>query len=212
MKRAVILFGMLSLVSGFYLLYLSFDLQSMIFWVFFLIGLVSIGAAVNYTVGKRPYGYYGLGDVFVLIFFGWVGVGGTYFIQAGSLHWEVLLPATTIGLFSTAVLNINNIRDLESDKEAGKYSIPVRVGAHYARYYHLFLVTAGVFFSLWFTMLNYSGFTSALYIVLLPILYMVTRKVVISHDPKAIDPQLKKMALFTFFYTILFGVGLLLQF
>ena len=111
---------------------------------FFALGLLSILAAIAYTVGKKPYGYIGLGDFSVLIFFGFVGVMGSYYLFTQQISWKEILPALSCGLFSIGVLNVNNIRDIESDAKAGKFSIPVRIGRINAIRYHWFLLLAGL--------------------------------------------------------------------
>jgi hypothetical protein len=128
MRGAIILFSLLSLTSGMILLFVSFGFQWRAILFFFGLGLLSIGAAVTYTIGKRPYGYLGLGDLSVLVFFGLVGVLGSYYLFTKTISGYQILPALSMGLLSVAVLNVNNIRDIESDKIAGKYSIPVRLG------------------------------------------------------------------------------------
>ncbi len=118
MFRGVVLFAVLSLVSGLSLLYISVT-SMQVFWLFLGLGILAIIAAYTYTAGSNPYGYAGLGDISVLLFFGWLAVIGTYFLHTQFFQWDIVLPATTLGLFSVGVLNINNIRDIESDKKAG---------------------------------------------------------------------------------------------
>ena len=120
MRNAVILFSLLSLVSGVMLLLLSFGTDWLAIFFFFGLGLLSILAAIGYTVGKKPYGYIGLGDISVLIFFGLVGVMGSFYLFTHQISWLEVLPALSCGLFSIAVLNVNNIRDIDSDRMAGK--------------------------------------------------------------------------------------------
>src|ERR671912_77318 len=143
MKVAVILFVILCLASGISLLVVSFGWNWKAMLFFFGLGLLSILAAIAYTVGKKPYGYAGLGDLSVLIFFGLVGVMGSYYLFTNTISVFEIFPALSCGLFSIAVLNINNIRDIESDREAGKFSIPVRIGKDKAVIYHwILLLTA----------------------------------------------------------------------
>ncbi len=121
MKNAVILFAVLSLVATVALLYLAFIPNYMNeFYIFIGLGVASILAAIGYTVGKKPYGYMGLGDVFVFIFFGLVSVCGSYFLFTKTFSWDILLPGAAIGMMSMAVLNLNNMRDIESDKTIRK--------------------------------------------------------------------------------------------
>lgn len=150
MKTAMLLCGLLALTSGIALLWLAFGGFSMAFAGMLLLGLLSIGAAVKYTAGKNPYGYAGLGDVSVLLFFGLVGVMGSFYLHTGEWWLNVVLPALGTGLMSTAVLNLNNLRDRESDARAGKRSIPVRLGAVWGVRYHNVLVLVGSLSMLWF--------------------------------------------------------------
>lgn len=113
MKRAIMLTIALTIVCGIALIAVACHKPSDVVG-FLILGLLSIGAAITYTVGTRPYGYMGLGDISVLIFFGWISVAGTFYLQAGYFDWIVMLPATATGLLSTAVLNINNLRDIET--------------------------------------------------------------------------------------------------
>ena len=127
MKKAIIICGLLAFLSGIGLIYMAFDF-TLNFWIFLGFGLVAIAAATTYTVGCKPYGYAGLGDLSVLIFFGFIAVLGSAFLYEKVVYWEYILPALSVGLFSVGVLNVNNIRDMESDLLAGKQSIPVRLG------------------------------------------------------------------------------------
>jgi 1,4-dihydroxy-2-naphthoate octaprenyltransferase len=128
MKKAMTVFGVLSFITGVLLIYTAFQAQWWLALIFLGLGLGAIYAAIRYTAGKNPYGYKGLGDLFVLLFFGLVGVGGSYFLYTQVLDWFILLPATGCGLLAVGVLNVNNIRDIKSDEVSGKRSIPVRIG------------------------------------------------------------------------------------
>ena len=128
MRRSIILFAGLSFISGVTLLYLALGWQWQTFLFFLGLGLLSILAAITYTASKKPYGYVGLGDLSVVIFFGLMAVLGSSYLYLGHLHVAYVLPALSCGFFATAVLNVNNIRDIESDTAAGKRSIPVRIG------------------------------------------------------------------------------------
>ena len=110
-------------------------------WLWIIFGILSILSAIAYTVGKKPYGYMGLGDLFVFIFFGQMAVLGMFFLQTHAMNAAIFLPATAMGLWSVAVLNINNIRDLDNDKQCGKYTIAVRLGKNNARHYHAILIS-----------------------------------------------------------------------
>jgi 1,4-dihydroxy-2-naphthoate polyprenyltransferase len=210
MKWAIIIFSLLSLFSGMYLLYLGLDI-SFNFLGFFLLGILAILAAIKYTAGRNPYGYAGFGDVSVFFFFGLVGVLGTYFLQTDDLSPSLLLPAASCGLFSVAVLNINNIRDIESDAMAGKKSIPVRLGPYKARIYHWFLLFLACTCSLIFIWIK---FTSGWQLIFLSSFVLMLRNGMViwnTKEPRLLDPYLKQMSLSTLFYVITFGVGLLLS-
>ncbi|MDU0372513.1 1,4-dihydroxy-2-naphthoate polyprenyltransferase [Hymenobacter endophyticus] len=208
MKRGMGLFGALSLVSGVALLWVA--LGAVAVWVtaaFFVLGLSAIWAAVNYTAGSKPYGYAGLGDLSVFIFFGMVGVCGTYFLQAGNLPLPVLLPAAALGCFATAVLNVNNIRDIRSDELAGKITIPVRLGPRRARVYHVVLLTAGLVCAVLYVVLTYHSFWQWLFLLSVPLLARNAAAVWQRQNSMQLDPLLKQMALTTLVFTLLFGLG-----
>jgi 1,4-dihydroxy-2-naphthoate polyprenyltransferase len=208
MINAVILFVVLSFLSGIILLIYTFANDVVSILSFLGIGLLSIAAAIAYTVGKKPYGYAGLGDIAVLIFFGLVGVLGSYYLFAKSLTWDLLLPALSSGLLAVAVLNVNNIRDIESDTIAGKRSIPVRIGKSNAIIYHWVLLIISVLSVLVFSLIHFSHAVQFLYLIILPLIISTGRGIA---NQENIDPYLKKTALTAFFFVILFGTGLLLS-
>ena len=113
-------------------------------WPIAVIGVASITSGALYTAGPRPLGYMGLGDLFVLIFFGPVAVGGTYFIQTGALTAPVLLAGFAPGLLSVAILVVNNLRDIDGDRQAGKRTLAVRFGPGFARAQYLTCVIGAV--------------------------------------------------------------------
>lgn len=207
MKTAVIIFVMLCLVSGITLLLVSFGMNWRAILFFLGLGLLSILAAIAYTVGKKPYGYAGLGDFSVLIFFGLVGVLGSYYLFTKNISPYEILPALSCGLFSIGVLNINNIRDIESDRSAGKFSIPVRIGRDKAIVYHWFLIITGTLSAVVYTLITLHSPWQFLFLLSVPLFIRnglaVTRKP--SHE---LDPFLKQMAISTLVFVLLFGVGL----
>ena len=207
MKLAIYLFIGLSLISGLSLLYISISGFSKEFIILLIIGMLAIGAAMNYTMGKNPYGYAGFGDLFVILFFGFVGVMGTYFCHTGSFSVQALLPAFSCGLLSTAVLNVNNIRDIISDEKAGKMSIPVRIGRKNAVFYHWGLIVSAILSTLIFVLLNYHSPIQLLFLTTMPLLIFNGLKVASIHDPKLLDPFLKQMAISTLLFIITFGIG-----
>ncbi|HEV8515219.1 MAG TPA: 1,4-dihydroxy-2-naphthoate polyprenyltransferase [Cyclobacteriaceae bacterium] len=209
MKNAIIIFVVLSLISGIELLYFAFGFELKSFLFFFALGLLSIVAAIAYTVGKKPYGYIGLGDLSVLIFFGLVGVMGSLYLFTKEFYPLQTLPALSCGFFSIAVLNINNIRDIESDRQAGKFSIPVRIGREKAIQYHWFLLSSGILCALVFVLLNYESPIQFLFLLSTPLL-VINGKSVAKLPSEKLDPFLKQMALSTLLFVLLFGIGSLM--
>jgi 1,4-dihydroxy-2-naphthoate octaprenyltransferase len=209
MKAAVVIFVILCLTSGIILLLISFGLDWNAILFFFVLGILSILAAIAYTVGKKPYGYAGLGDVSVLIFFGLVGVMGSYYLFTKQVSWFEILPAFTCGFFSIAVLNVNNIRDIESDKKAGKFSIPVRIGRKNAIVYHWCLLFSGVIAACLYTALTFHSYWQLLFLLSIPL--FVKNGMAVSKKPShELDPYLKQMAISTLLFVLLFGTGLVL--
>jgi len=209
MKSAMIVFVVLCLVSGVTLLYTAFGFEMKPFLVFLLLGLLSIAAAIAYTVGKKPYGYIGLGDFSVLIFFGLVGVMGSQYLFTKELTLSFVLPALSCGFFSIGVLNVNNIRDIESDRVAGKFSIPVRIGRANAIRYHWIILSAGILCAIVFVLLNYQSPFQFLFLLAAPLLF-INAKNVSTLPSEKLDPMLKQMALSTLAFVLLFGIGNLL--
>jgi 1,4-dihydroxy-2-naphthoate octaprenyltransferase len=210
MKVAIYLFIGLSLTSGISLLFISIPNFSLEFLGLLIVGLLAIGAALNYTLGKTPYGYAGFGDLFVILFFGFVGVMGTYYCHTGTVSLPALLPAFSCGLLSTAVLNVNNIRDIASDAKAGKMSIPVRIGRNNAVIYHWSLIILAIVSSLLFVIINYNSPFQLLFLITVPLLFFNGFKVSTIHDSKKLDPFLKQMAISTLIFIITFGIGILI--
>ncbi|MCM0041334.1 MAG: 1,4-dihydroxy-2-naphthoate polyprenyltransferase [Algoriphagus sp.] len=207
MKRAMYLFGGLSLVTG--LLLLCLVLPNWPFFLGFLaLGLFAIWAAIRYTSGSNPYGYAGLGDISVFIFFGLVGVFGTYFLNSLQAEPMVFLIAIGLGCFSTAVLNINNIRDIDSDRLAGKRSIPVRIGRTKALTYHWTLITVAYLALFGFAWLD-ASYSSLLACLTFPWMYSIGKGIQKASTATDTDPYLKQMALSTLVWTLLFGIGLI---
>lgn len=209
MKAGIIVFVVLSLISGVSLLFVAFGLNWNAILFFLGLGVLSILAAIAYTVGKRPYGYAGLGDISVFIFFGLIGVMGSLYLFTHTLTWAYVLPAISCGLFSVGVLNINNIRDIESDVKAGKYSIPVRIGREKAVLYHWSLMILGLISTVAFVLLKYVSSFQFLFLISAPAFILIGKNVQQkpSHE---LDPYLKFMALSTLFFVLLFGVGQML--
>lgn len=205
MKRAVYLFLILSFTSGISLLLWSLGLDFKTLTVFLGLGIASLAAAIFYTMGKRPYGYAGLGDISVLVFFGIIGVLGTYYLQIGTLTWPLILPALTCGLFSVGVLNLNNVRDIDSDKMAGKMSVPVRIGPANARVYHWFLLISGLLSAIVYGVFFFDNYLNWVFLVTVPLFLMNGWKLQKASNSTQIDPLLKQLALSTLLFVLLFG-------
>jgi 1,4-dihydroxy-2-naphthoate octaprenyltransferase len=205
MLNGIYILTVLCLIFGVLLLYFSLKYVSIqAFWGFFGLGLLSILAAYTYTAGKKPYGYAGLGDISVLIFFGLVGVLGSNYLFTKTFDWVNVLPAVSCGLFATGVLNINNIRDIESDTRAGKKTIPARLGKRKAIIYHWVILGLGMISILTFSILQ--GESKFYYIVVFPLFFWNGIKVARLPNP---DPMLKQMALSTLFFVLLFGLTII---
>lgn len=168
MRNAIVLLVILSLLSGISLLYKATNGKiNTTFVLFFGLGIAAIIAAIKYTVGKRAYGYSGFGDIAVFIFFGPVSVIGTFLLCNGfafnwSNDWVVLLPTLGVGLLSTAVLNTNNIRDIENDRASGKFTIPVKIGLQKARVYHSVLIVLALLTFILYFILGYTSWVQFL--------------------------------------------------
>lgn len=209
MQRAMLLCGALAFVSGVTLIVTALGL-SITTLVFLLLGLLAIGAAVKYTFGKNPYGYAGLGDVSVLLFFGILGVCGTFYLHTKQFEPFILLPAFGFGLLSTGVLNVNNLRDIKNDKASGKITMAVRLGFDRAKGYHGILIVGGLLCLIVFTSVAFRDMPQWGYLLVAPALATHMRTVLRAHDPASLDPQLKKLALTTFFTALAFSAGLIL--
>lgn len=207
MRIAIYIAIVLSLISGFLLLYISISGFSFEFYILLFLGIIAVGSAMNYTMGKNPYGYAGFGDLFVIVFFGFVGVTGTYYCHTGSLDIMTLLPALSCGLLSTAVLNINNIRDINSDEKAGKMSIPVRIGRKNAVIYHWALIVLAIISMIIFVLLQYKSPIQFLFLLTTPLLFFNGIRVSSIKESKKLDPLLKQMAISTLLFIITFGIG-----
>jgi 1,4-dihydroxy-2-naphthoate octaprenyltransferase len=210
MKNAVILTSVLSFISAGVLIYIGtqkMPMETIFFYAFLAIACVA--AAIMYTVGKKAYGYNGLGDLMVFLFFGVVSVMGVYPLFAKGLDWSLILPATTIGLLSTAVLNLNNMRDRVNDAASGKRTLVVMMGGDFAKFYHTLLIIIALGLHLYFVSELHHDMA---FLGLLPgvVLIIHVRKVMQTKNPKDFDPELKKVALSTFALALLTAIGLVI--
>lgn len=209
MKNAMILLSGLSLISGIALLTYAINTQQD-FLVFLGIGISAIIAAITYTSGAFPYGYRGLGDLFVLIFFGWVATLATYYLHYPTFKPLYILPATALGFLTVGVINVNNIRDIESDKLAGKYSIPVRIGRQNAVIYHWSLLIGALLLAATFVLLDFRGWQQFLFLLSIPFLWINGKAVQTKTIAMELDPYLKQMAISTVIFVLTFGIGQIL--
>ncbi len=208
MLQAIYIGVLVTLFIAILLIYRSFGGDNFGYSIlFFALGISSIIAAIKYTVGKNAYGYNGLGDIFVFLFFGWLSVLGSFFLYTKSVEYMMFLPASSIGLLSVAVLNLNNMRDRIYDKKAGKNTLVVIKGITFAKNYHYFLIITSLIFAVLYTLSHYESIKQFLflgaYIPLVKHLFFVKN----HKEPSQLDSQLKVVALSTFLFSILFGIG-----
>lgn len=207
MKRAIVITAGLTLLSAILLIYYAFEDTNLWYSLFYLVlGILAIASAIRYTVGNSAYGYRGYGDVFVFVFFGLVSTLGVNFLYSKQLDFVLVLPATAIGLLSVAVLNLNNMRDEASDRKAGKNTLVVKMGATNAKRYHYFLIVGAMALVVVFAVLENFHFDQylflATYIPLTKHLITVSK----NQEPRALDPELKKVALSTFALSVLLAL------
>jgi 1,4-dihydroxy-2-naphthoate octaprenyltransferase len=208
MKSAMIITTITTLVIALFLIYISFGKENFGYSVlFFLLGIASIIAAIKYTVGNSAYGYSGFGDVFVFVFFGLLSVAGSYFLYTKQLNFQIFLPAISVGLLSTAVLNLNNMRDQIEDKKSNKNTLVVKIGSAKAKIYHYLLIIGALISSVTYVQFNYHSLLQYLFLVaFIPLLINITvvaKNIIFSE----LDNELKKVALSTFLFAILFVLG-----
>lgn len=209
MKKGIVITAVATLAAAVTLIYLSFGKENFGYSVFFFfLGVAAIGAAIKYTVGNSAYGYRGLGDIFVFIFFGLVSVIGCYFLFAKKIDYLIILPAISIGLLSVAVLNLNNMRDQVSDAMSGKNTMVVKMGAEKAKIYHYSLIITALLLILIFAILY--GFRGLQFLFLMGYIPLILhlKTVTKNNVPKELDPELKKVALGTFFLSVLLCIVL----
>lgn len=207
MKKAVIITAIIALVIAFLLIYVAFGKENFgLSLIFILLGIGSIGAAIKYTVGSNAYGYSGFGDFFVFLFFGLVSVIGSNFLYTHFIDWWILIPAVSIGFLSVAVLNLNNMRDIENDKKANKNTLVVKLGLKTAKKYHYSLVFIALVLFLFFV--GIQGYKNYIFIPVVVFLGFHLKTVKTAKNYKDFDPELKKVALSTFVLSLLYWITL----
>lgn len=209
-KKLILMFIGLCVISGLAMIQVSFgSLFKTESICLEALGAAAIVGAMKYTLGKNPYGYRGLGDVSVFIFFGLVSVLGGYYVAARELPPLImLLPASAIGCFSVGVLNVNNIRDMKTDA-VNRVTVAIKLGMKGARIYQTILVTLG-----WALILEFCAvydFAPGHYIFLITLpLYIKHLQGVWTRSERALDPMLPILVISTFFLSILAGAGFLI--
>ena len=208
MKKALTVVGLLCLLSGGILIFVLAGLTWAELSVFAAVGIGAVMAAVLYTLGKRPYGYRGLGDLYCFLFFGWAAVAGTYYLVTKSPDFSVLLPASAMGFLSNAVLNINNMRDYENDKASGKNSLVVKLGLPKAYVYHCLLIAMAFACLSIFLILKRTPYYTYAFWLLCP-LFLKDLVAIKASAAEKLDPFLGKQVVHTFLLALVFGVALL---
>ena len=208
MKRGLAFTAGLCLISGALLIFVFSGLTWQELAVFAALGIGAVLAALLYTLGKRPYGYRGLGDLYCFLFFGWAAVAGTFFLATKSLDISVLLPASAMGFLSNAVLNINNMRDYENDKASGKNSLVVKLGLKKAFVYHCLLI-GGAFICLTvYLVLHQAAWYSYLFL-LLAILFIKDLIAIKKTKPELLNPFLGRQVKHSFLLVVVYGILML---
>lgn len=206
MKNAIIINAVIAFFLALALIYFAFGQENFVYsFTFLVLGLAAIAAAIKYTVGNNAYGYSGFGDVFVFVFFGLVAVIGSNFLYSKSIDIILFLPATAIGMLSTAVLNLNNMRDIENDSIANKNTIVVKFGLKWAKQYQHFLIIVPFLCLFVFSI----GVKTQIFLSIIVFIFLLKHleKVRKSTTPEEFDPELKKVALGTFVLSILIWIS-----
>lgn len=208
MKKAIMISVILTIIFALFLIYESFGLSNFGYsLLFFILGIVSVVAAIKYTVGNLAYGYSGFGDVFVFLFFGLLSVLGSYFLFTKEIYFLLTLPAISIGLLSTAVLNLNNMRDYQNDKKSKKNTIVVKIGLKAAKRYHYSLILLSFISAVSYVVLTFTK--TVQFIFLLAYIPLVIHALFVYNNKEELrlDAELKKVALSTFLFSVLLGLG-----
>ena len=207
LKRGIIVSIIINILLVITLVYIAFGLDHIAYLLFFMgLGGISIWAAIKYTIGASAYGYRGLGDIFVFLFFGLVAVLGSMFLFTKNLNPMAILPAISIGLLSVGVLNLNNLRDHQSDKNVNKNTLVVKMGYSNGIKYHTGLLLMGLFCMIMFIALNIQCWFQCIpLLAFIPILLHLKRVYKVG-EPSLLDPELKKLAIGIFLFALLFYI------
>ncbi|WP_167386738.1 1,4-dihydroxy-2-naphthoate polyprenyltransferase [Aeromonas cavernicola] len=208
---AMALTALAAVASGLLLLGYAFGGQWLQILAFVALGGAAIVAAVTYTVGQTPYGYRGFGDISVFLFFGLLGVLGSYYLFTHALAWDLLLPATACGLLATAVLNINNVRDIETDAASGKITLAVRFGRRRAIAYHWVLLGTALLVTIIFILLQPASVWLWIFLPAIKPLTDAARTLRENYDGEVLTGALKKTSISAFLFSLLLSIGLALS-
>lgn len=211
MKNGIILTSVLTFLTAVLLIYISFGKENFGYTILFLVlGIASIVSALKYTIGNSAYGYRGLGDIFVFLFFGLLSVLGSYFLYAKEFDWALILPACSIGLLSAGVLNLNNMRDEISDKASNKNTLVVKIGGKKSRMYHFTILILAMISLLVFVVLKDFQLVQYLFLIGFIPLLLHLKRISNYQNPKEYDPELKVLALSTFLISVLLSVSMII--
>ena len=209
MRKAMAVVAAICLISGALLLFVFASLTWKELAVFAALGIGAVLASLLYTLGKNPYGYRGLGDLYCFLFFGWAAVAGTFYLATKQLDFSVLLPASAMGFLSNAVLNINNMRDIENDRASGKNSLVVKIGLKKAFVYHCLLIGLAFVCLTIYLVLHHAAWYSYLFL-LLSVLFVKDLVAIKKTKPELLDPFLGRQVKHSFLLVLVYGVLLLL--
>ena len=225
LKKAISINIFISVSLSYFLIKYSFGTNYYLLLIFLILSILSVVAAIKYTMGKSPYGYKGLGDIFVFVFFGLISVMGSSFLYTLKLDFNLLPIAVSLGFLCVGVLNLNNIRDIENDAKMKKKTIPTRIGFKLSKYYHNFLITLPIILTIFwanqFSIFDYATLESdttnenfeisynhfLIIVALIPLLFHLT-KVHFAKVPMQFKTLLKQLALSIFLYSILIAIFL----
>ena len=212
MKTGMFVVGGLSFVLGLLLVFFGTWKHSPVaFFVFIGLGILALLAAYFYTAGKRSYGYVGLGDLSVFLFFGLLPVIGAFYLLANKIESAIVLPAISIGTLSSGVLNLNNMRDVKNDKQSGKITLAVKLGHKANRIYHALLIFIGLLGAIVFTLKYQQSPWQWIFVLVIPAFLVDLVKIFRIKDNRMLDPFLKRLSLQTLAFTVLFSIGLIIS-
>lgn len=207
LKTSLYVLIALCVISGLFLLSMSYDTFTE-FLGFITLGLISIIAAITYTIGRHAYGYLGLGDLSVLIFFGFISIFGSFYLQTKSFHLFLIYPSISCGLLAVAVLNLNNLRDYHNDKQKNKITLIVMLGIKFGKIYHFMLIFIAFLNLLFFTLSYLKHGWIFIYLLTLPLLIIHVRQVKIAQSAVDFVPELERMVKLALFIQSLFMISL----